>query len=132
MTGILSTSGNVNTFFSQRSQRANESNAEDSHTLSGGVKEIMKPLQVMLERVIKDLLLLQAAKVSGQDSAPEDLSSELGEAGAVLDGMDFPRYAATAVSWQGQANDAGSNESGALNSATRGSSLTENTWRSVI
>jgi len=59
-------SGNVNTFFFQCSQRDNESNARDSHTLSKGVKEIMKGFQVKPERVIKDLLLLQAAKVSGQ------------------------------------------------------------------
>lgn len=49
MTGILSTSGNVNTFFSQCSQRDNESNAGDSLTLSGGIKEIMKGLWVKPE-----------------------------------------------------------------------------------
>lgn len=43
-----------------------------------------------------------------------------------------PRYAAAGVSWQGQANDAGSNESGSLNLAAGGSSQMENTWRSVI
>lgn len=59
MTGILSMSGNVNTFFFQCSQRDNESNAGDSLTLSEGIKEIMKGLRVKPEWVMKDLLLLQ-------------------------------------------------------------------------
>lgn len=49
MTGILSMSGNVNTFFFQGSQRDNESNAGDSLTLSEGIKEIMKGLRVKPE-----------------------------------------------------------------------------------
>lgn len=49
MTGILSVSGNVNTFFFQCSQRDNESNARDSCILPRGVKEIMKGPQVKPE-----------------------------------------------------------------------------------
>lgn len=49
MTGILSMPGNVNTFFFQCSLRDNESNAGDSLTLSGGIKEIMRGLWVKPE-----------------------------------------------------------------------------------
>lgn len=66
MTGTLSMAGNVNTFFFQCSRKDNESNSRDSHILSRGVKEIMKGLEVKSERVIKDLLLLQGVKLSGQ------------------------------------------------------------------
>lgn len=86
MTGILSMSGNVNIFFFPCSQRDKESNAGDSHRLSRGVKEIMEGLQVKPERAIRTGSCCRLLKIQGKDSAPEDLSSELGEAGAVLDG----------------------------------------------
>lgn len=43
----------------QCSEGDNERDASDSHTLSRGVKEIMKGIQVMLEKRIKGSLLLQ-------------------------------------------------------------------------